>query len=322
MKNLGPCLLEMKSEKIKKTVIITGYRCNNLCPFCVDANKRNLIEKTTSEIISEMAEARRRGRTYLEIIGGEQTIRTDIVDIIKFAKKLGFEVITMATNGRMLSYRGFAREIIAAGLNQVIFSIHGHTQKLHDSLTQSEGSFKQLLQGLKNIKELGVTKIGSNTTIVKQNYRSLFEIGNFLYSLKIRNAEFIFVDPTRGGAYDYFNELVPRISEAAPFIRKCLEIGREKQVKHWHIRYVPLCHFLGYESQISELHEQNIFQTEHLAPDFKNFSVEASRRQIGRIKPDKCRMCKKYALCEGIWVEYYKRYGDEELIPIRGPDVV
>lgn len=135
MKNLDPCLLEMKNEKIKKIVIITGYRCNNQCRFCIDANKRNLPEKSTQEIISEMVEARKRGRTYLEIIGGEQTIRTDIIDIIKFAKKLGFEVITIATNGGMFSCKGFAKKIIDAGLNQLIFSIQGHNEKMHYSLT-------------------------------------------------------------------------------------------------------------------------------------------------------------------------------------------
>ena len=151
---------------------------------------------------------------------------------------------------------------------------------------------------------------------MKQNYKFLFDIGNFLYGLGIRNAEFIFVDPTRGGAYECFDEIVPRISEAAPFIRRCLDVGKKNQIEHWHIRYVPFCYFLNYEDQISELNEQTVFETEHLAPDFKNFDVEESRKRIGRIKPPKCQGCKKYDLCEGIWVEYYKRYGDKELIPL------
>ncbi|MBW2044492.1 MAG: radical SAM protein [Deltaproteobacteria bacterium] len=304
-------------KKIKKSVIITGYKCNNRCRFCCNLHKRGVPESSSEKIAGEVLEAKNRGATYLEIIGGEQTIRADIVELVRFAKKLGFEVISMATNGRMFSYGEFAKDIIGAGLNHIIFSVHGHNAKLHDSLTQVEGSFDQLLEGIKNVRSLGIKDIGSNTTIVKQNYKFLYNIGYFLYKLGIRNAEFIFVDPTRGGALDDFESIVPRLSEAAPFIRSCLDIGKSNGVAHWHIRYVPLCYFEGYEDQISEIQERKIFQTEHLAPDFKNLDVENSRKEIGRVRPEKCKKCVKYDICEGIWVEYYKRYGDKELKPIR-----
>lgn len=304
------------SDLVKKTVIITGYSCNNRCRFCIDTNKRNLPEKSTQEIVSEMIDARKRGRTYLEIIGGEQTIRPDFIYLIKMAKKIGFRDIVMSTNGRMLSYRDYTKRLIDSGVTSIIFSIHGHNAELHDSLTQVKGSFGQLLEGLKNVKQLGLRNVGSNTTIVKQNYKFLPEIGRFIYSLGIRNSEFIFVDPTSGGAHDNFKELVPRISETAPYIRRCLDIGKNNGIAHWHIRYVPLCYFVGYEKQISELYEVSYFQTEHLAPDFKNFDVQLSRKKIARIKIKKCGDCLFSKYCEGIWKEYIRHYGDRELMSI------
>ena len=89
----------------------------------------------------------------MEIIGGEPTVRPDIISLIKFAKELNFDVIMIATNGRMLSYEDFARTILKAGLNSLVFSIHGHTAKLHDSLTRAPGSFKQLNKGVKNVQK-------------------------------------------------------------------------------------------------------------------------------------------------------------------------
>jgi len=304
-------------QKIKKTVIITGYRCNNRCRFCIDADKRNLPNKTTKEVIAEMADAKERGTTYLEIIGGETTIRPDFLSLIKFAKKLGFETISMATNGRMFSYLEFVKETIDAGLTDIIFSIHGHNAKLHDFLTQSPGSFMQFLKGHENFKKLGFKKIGSNTTIVKDNYKELPKIGEFLYKQGIRNSEFIFVDPSYGAAYNNFFELVPLISVAAPYIRKCLEIGKKNRVSHWSVRYVPLCYFADYLDQVSELREVEIFHSEHLAPDFQNYDVENSRKEIGRAKTEKCAPCKLFDRCEGIWKEYLKNYGDKELKPIK-----
>jgi MoaA/NifB/PqqE/SkfB family radical SAM enzyme len=307
-----------KNNRIKKTVIIVGYQCNNRCQFCIDANKRDLVNKTTSQIKREMIEARDRGATYLELIGGETTIRPDALELISFAKNLGFKTISMATNGRMLSYPEYVQKIIKAGLTDVIFSIHGASSKIHDSLTQSPGSFKELLKGLVNFKKMNFKKIGSNTTIVKQNYRFLPQIGQFIKDQGIKNAEFIFVDPNCGGAYNNFNKLVPRISQIAPYVKKCLDIGKKNKLPHWSIRYVPLCYFQDYLEQVSELQEVRTFQTEHLAPDFENFDVESSRALIGRQKTEKCKDCRLFDQCEGIWKEYLKHYGDKELKPIAG----
>ena len=315
LKNLNFDLMK-KDNKIKKTVLIIGYHCNNRCRFCNEANKRELYNKTSQQIKQEMIEARKRGTTYLEMIGGEMTIRPDILELIGFAKNLGFQTITMATNGRMFSYLKLTKQVIKAGLTDIVFSIHGHKPEVHDYLTQSPGSFEQLMAGLNNFKKLGFEKIGSNTTIVKPNYKYLSQIGQLIYNQGIRNSEFIFVDPNYGGAYDSFDRLVPRISQVAPYVRKCLEIGRKNKISHWHIRYVPLCYFQDYLNQISELQEVKTFHTEHIAPDFENLDVEGSRQVIGRNKPKKCRNCQLFNLCEGIWQEYFKRYGDDELKPI------
>ncbi|MFH1671785.1 MAG: radical SAM protein, partial [Candidatus Portnoybacteria bacterium] len=282
-------------NKIKKTVLIVGYECNNHCRFCIDSNKRELPNKTTQEIKKEMVQAKKRGTTYIELIGGETTIRSDAVELISFAKELEFETINMATNGRMISYPEYAKKIIQAGLTDIIFSIHGHNAKTHDYLTRSKGSFNQLKKGLENFKNLGFKKIGSNTTIVKDNYRHLSQIGRFIYDQGIRNSEFIFVDCNYGAAYHNFDEHVPKISEAAPYIRECLDIG--KDALHWHIRYVPLCYFPDHLNQISELQEIATFKTEHLAPDFENFDVEKSRAVVGRQKTKKCQKCKLFNQC-------------------------
>ncbi|MEM5782170.1 MAG: radical SAM protein, partial [Candidatus Aenigmatarchaeota archaeon] len=284
----------MTLKQIKKTVIFAGYQCNNRCIFCINYDKRKLPNPSTADIKREILLSRKRGNTYLELIGGEPTIRPDIVDLITFAKKAGFDIIMIATNGRMLSYYDFAENIIKAGLNSIVFSIHGHNAKLHDSLTQVPGSFKQLNQGVHNVQNI-IKKfrlkisLGTNTTIVKQNYKYLPQIGEYIRKLELYNAEFIFVDPSYGGAYHYFNKLVPKISDIAPYVYKCLDIGRKYKIPHWHIRYVPLCYFQNYLDQISELHEIQIYSnTEHVAPDFYDDNAIYNRQKIGRVKPSKC----------------------------------
>lgn len=310
------------NKKIKKTVIILGYQCNNNCIFCIyrgiygEKDKREL-SRTTSEIKRDIILAKASGTTYLEFIGGETTLRKDFLEILEFAKKVKFETVSITTNGRMFAYLDYAKKALDAGITSLVFSIHGHNAKLHDSLTQAEGSFDQLIQGIANVKKLGFTSIGSNTTIIKNNLAFLPKIGEFIFKkLKIKNSEFIFADPSQGGVCSDFKTLMPRISEAAPFIKKCLDIGRKNRIRHWHVRYVPLCYFEEYFDQISELHERRSFSTEHIAPDFVNRDVENSRMTVGRKKGLQCEKCFLNNQCEGIWNKYIEELGDAELIPI------
>lgn len=302
--------------KIQKLVLFTGFSCNSHCHFCIDLNKRDLPDKSTRQIVEEMARARGEGVEYLELIGGEATIRGDFLPIVKTAKKLGFKDIVVVTNGRMLSYPDFARRTVEAGVTDLIFSIHGPDAKMHDELTYAEGSFNELLKGIANVRALGFSRVFANCTVVKQNMRRLPDIGRLFTTLDIHHAEFIFVDPTYGGAYTNFHGLVPRISDAAPFMRETLDIGRRWGTRDWCVRYVPLCHFTDYLEQVSEIREVALFRTRHWAPDFVNEDVGPSRQVAGREKPAACAGCSLYGRCEGLWKEYLKHYGDSEVKPV------
>lgn len=306
-------------RKLKKLVIFLGYSCNNNCVFCINSQKRNKIQdKSSKEIVKEIYLAVKREKIdIIEFIGGETTIREDFLEIIKTAKKLQIPDIVIATNGRAFSDISFAKKAIRSGLSTIIFSIHGHNSKLHDKLTRARGSFNELIRGIYNLKKLGFTNINANTTIVKPNYRYLPKIAKLHLKLNIRNVEYIFVDPQYGGAFEKFRELVPKISEAAPFMKKALDIGIKNGFNQWKVRYVPLCYFRDYLSNISEINEAKLFKAKHWAPDFKNDDVVKSRKLFARIKTNKCKSCKLYNVCEGIWKEYIKNYGDKELKPIR-----
>jgi MoaA/NifB/PqqE/SkfB family radical SAM enzyme len=300
----------------RKLVIITGYSCNNNCRFCYDSNKRlnNIRDKDTKEIISYLIEGRKNDCSYIDFIGGEPTIRKDIFELIRKAKELGYKRIAITTNGRMISYKDFLKKLVNAGLNSIIFSIHGHNAELHDSQTRVNESFHQLIKGIENAKKEKLN-IGSNTTITKLNYNYLPEIGEFLIKIGLKNSEFIFVDPT-GEALNNFADIVPRIKEVSPYIKKLLDLGIENKIPHWHIRYLPFCYLEGYENYISE--NVSPFSKEiHLGPDFVNYNVASSRKLISRIKSPSCKECKYNSSCEGIWKTYAEKYGLDELKPIK-----
>jgi MoaA/NifB/PqqE/SkfB family radical SAM enzyme len=305
------------SRKKLKIVLFTGYACNNNCAFCIDADKRGLPQKTTAELLAETLKAAKRGADILEIIGGEATIRPDFARVVAAAKKLGIGEVACATNGRVFADPAAAKRIVAAGIDSLIFSVHGPDARTHDALTRAPGSFAQLKKGLANLKALGFNAINGNTTVVKRNMAALPRLADFYVRHGVRNVEYIFVDPNYGGAKNDFGELVPRISAAAPFMRRALAIGRRAGMDQWKVRYVPLCHFTDCLDQISELNEKKLFLTEHWAPDFRNTDAIGSRAEVARAKTARCRGCVLYRACEGIWVEYLKNFGDGELKPVK-----
>ena len=303
-------------KRMQKLVLFTGFSCSSHCHFCIDLNKRDLPDKSTRKIVEEMMQAKATGVEYLEMIGGEATIRGDFIPLVRTAKKLGFKDIVVVTNGRMFASADFATAAVAAGLTDLVFSIHGPDAKLHDELTHVSGAFDELIQGVANVRRAGLQRIFGNCTVIKQNMKRLPEIADLFLRLDIHHVEFIFVDPTYGGAYTNFAGLVPRISEAAPYMREALDVGRRGGTRDFVARYVPLCHFTDYIDQISEIREVATFRTRHWAPDFTNDDVGAGRVIAGRSKTERCEGCSLYDQCEGIWKEYIQRYDDSELTPV------
>lgn len=311
----------MEKEKLKKIVLFTGYACSNRCRFCIDADKRGLSERGTGELLREIYSAKAAGADILEIIGGESTMRRDFRVLVRTAKKIGIEEVICATNGRIFADREYVRQVIEAGLDSIIFSLHGAVAEVHDFLTDSPGSFNELLHGVENFQSAGFRRIYGNTTVVRQNYRQLPEIAEMYARWRFTNVEFIFVDPTYGGAYNNFEELVPHISEAAPFMRMALDTGTAAGLTQWKVRYVPLCHFTDHLDHISEINERRLYISEHWAQDFYNDDSIGSRAEVSRRKTAKCDGCSLAGVCEGIWKVYLDHYGEEELRPVPAADL-
>lgn len=290
-----------------------GYQCNNDCRFCINSEKRTLPPKTTEEVKKEIILARQNNIISLELLGGEPTIRPDIIEIIKFATKMRFRRILLETNGRMLSHPNFARKIVEADPLNIMFSIHGHNAKTHDFLTRAPGSFYQLMKGLENLRRLNFQKLTSNTIVTKYNFRYLFQIGKLISAKNIKESIFSFPKCSKidgGGAYSNFQKIVPRLSQVVPILRKFL-LASKKQDNKWMLRYFPFCFFPDFLDHITELHELELKKD----PCSKIFS-DLRQHESGKIKTEKCKRCKLQNLCYGLFDKYYEEYGDAEIKPI------
>ena len=67
------------------------------------------------------------------------------------------ELVQTVTNGRMFQYPAFLGTAADNGLDEITFSLHGHTAKLHEGLTRTPGSFDQTVGGIDNMPDLPPT---------------------------------------------------------------------------------------------------------------------------------------------------------------------
>ena len=296
---------------MKRIDIKITFACNNKCKFCVQGDKRLFYsDKSQKKIITFLKHA---AKTYDSVVftGGEPTVRSDFIDLVRIVNSLGFAKIQIQTNGRMFSYRRFCVDMINAGANEFSPAVHGHSAEIHDFLTSSTGSFRQTIQGIKNLKALGQYVL-TNTVITTYNYKFLPEIAKLLVNLGVDQFQFAFSHIV-GTAYKNKDWLIPKKSQVIDYIKRGLDIGI-KANKRVMTEAIPFCFMRGYEEYIAEriIPETKIFDADLI---INNYS--AYRKQKGKAKRTHCNRCKYDSICEGPWKEYPQIFGWDEFIPIQ-----
>ena len=300
----------------KRVDIKTGFTCNNNCRFCVQAHKKKFGNRPTGDIKKDLGEAKKTKCSGVVFTGGEPTIREDIVELVSYAKELGFKRIQLQTNARMLCNKDFCKEVIKAGANEFSPAIHGHIADLHDYLTRVSGSFSQTVKAIKNLRELNQYII-TNTVVVKPNYRYLPELAKLLVELKVDQFQFAFVHAV-GNAMKNYDQMMPWVSLVAPYIKEGLQIGIDNNIKVM-AEAMPFCTMEGYEKYCSEFF---IPPTEIRDINSYDPAFEKTRKEEGKVKFLQCKECKYDETCEGPWKEYPERMGSEEFKVVPGKKIM
>ena len=131
------------------------YRCNELCVHCYNPGaahtteekpQRDSDELTTDEAKQLLHELVDLGVFRLTLSGGEATLRKDFVELLAYARQLGFQVV-IYTNGLKLNQTLLA-EIASLYPSSVEISIYGADPAQHDGVTRVPGSFEKSMQSL------------------------------------------------------------------------------------------------------------------------------------------------------------------------------
>jgi len=123
-----------------------NYNCNARCVFCYTEDpfiSSNLkLDLKTS--FKYMLDSYKDGARIIQFIGGEPTVYENLDKLILMAKKVGYKAIQIVTNGIRLSDTVYFKHLIDAGLNSVVFSVHGAGSKIHDKVVGVNGAFDKI----------------------------------------------------------------------------------------------------------------------------------------------------------------------------------
>jgi heme b synthase len=150
-------------------------RCNLNCAHC-RAESEDIDysgELSTDEAKKIIDDISSDYSPILILTGGEPLYRKDIYEIADYAVKKGLRT-ALASNGTMIN-ADHAAKIKKAGISRVSISIDGWDAESHDSFRGVTGAFDRALNGIEELKKVGV-EFQINTTVTKRNVDRIEDI--------------------------------------------------------------------------------------------------------------------------------------------------
>ena len=207
--------------------------CNANCKHCgSSAEKRKYDgELTTQEIkeaLKQIANSMNAPSIFITVTGGEPLVREDLCEVMEYAtKQLGFNW-GMTTNGILLNDRNIEK-LKKARLATISISIDG-LEHTHDEFRGVSGSYKTIIENIKNLKKANFVEHIQVTTVVnKTNINELEELYNVMLELNLDSWRLASMDPI--GRANENNELLLNGKELKKILNFILKKNKEKKLK-------------------------------------------------------------------------------------------
>lgn len=319
----------------------TGYRCNLKCDFCYTLN--NVLDKPKDvlSIFKQIDTLKSAGITEIEFSGGEPTIHPKWFSILEYSK-LYFNYFSVVTNGTKFDDIEFLEKSIQLGINEILFSLHGHDAASHDSRVGKNGSFDKMMKAFDNINSL-VTEKNYNikiriNSIVDNKFNPIKHaklISDIYKKYDLKQINFLPInfwdDAERNTTLNY--------SLVSENLKICIDILDIKTNLDINVRYIPYCFMIGYEKycvstyqHIFDKSDWNLlsYQSRTDMNNNKIFNPIISKETMydqayqnrleAYTKKHTCTECKYLYLCDGVEKKLENQM--ENLQPIYGQRIL
>jgi len=147
------------------------YACNLSCIHCLSSSgRRDPRELTTEECKSVIDELQRMQVFYVNIGGGEPTVRSDFWELVDYATSHDVGV-KFSTNGVKITPE-VARMLAANDYVDVQISLDGATPEVNDHI-RGPRSYETALRAMQNLSDAGMTNFKLSVVCTHQNIPQL-----------------------------------------------------------------------------------------------------------------------------------------------------
>lgn len=339
-------------ERTRRVKIVTGLKCNIKCVFCYYRDNLQAPNRSFVEIEKDLRYAYRHGIREVDFSGGEPTVHPELPALIAQAKSLGMERVCIISNGLRLAKPEYVRCLKTAGLDEVLFSVHGSHAGIHDEITQVAGSFEKLSRGMANAAEASL-EVRINTVVNRLNYEDLDKLSKLALSYQPIQCNFITLNDWCFAKH-LIDKFMITYTEMAPALKAACDI-LDPHVPAVNVRYIPFCFMKGYERFVCN-HRQVLYDPYEWVPRVRcrleeqnnairflailgyGFFMAGGWKKAGRIAwPDlldrcvveglrvhyyrkgaQCKGCSHRELCDGVEKTYAEKFGFVELKSLSG----
>jgi MoaA/NifB/PqqE/SkfB family radical SAM enzyme len=280
----------------KRNWVRLTYDCNNHCIFCLDTLAHDGSMRSNMDVKVQIIEGRKKGATRLILSGGEPTMHPNFLDFVRLGKRAGYRRVQTVTNGRMFSYPEFLSTAADNGLDEITFSLHGHTAKLHDALVGTPGAFQQEVAGLKAALAADRFIVNLDIVINKMNVKHLPEMLETFMGWGVREFDLLHIIPFGNAWGPARQHLFYDLEGNEEPLRRAMEYSRRPDVHLWLNRF-PAPYTEGFEELIQDPYKLNdeVRGRREEYDRYLSIGEKLSCRQ-----PERCRYCYLNQLCDGL----------------------
>lgn len=308
--------------------VILLYDCNLACDFCTimaDVDRADGVAATlrarsltAAKVVDAMKRDRARGYDAIAFTGGEPTLRSDLLPLVRKARELGFTSIKLQTNGLVFASAVNLERAIDAGVTRWHLSIHAHREAEYDAIVRTTARYAAMLASLDAMVARGLDPI-VDVLISRRTLPELVSCIAWLADRGVRRVDLWMVSLTDANRASV--EQLPSYDEVEPVVHEALALARERGLEARSL-HLPRCvlggdHAHAHDPGRAIEHDGRV----HVLSPNDDFELVASKL-TPQIKVAACEGCVHDAICPGLRADYLDVFGDREIALRRGQSSV
>ena len=305
---------------VRAVEVQLGHFCNNRCVFCASGQltERGLAQPVeAARVEAVLIAAAASGVRRLTFLGGEPTVQASFLPSLAVAQRLGFESITIFTNGARFADRAWLEAALAMGRFTWRVSVQGGDAESHDAAVANRGAYAKIVNGLRQLQAAG-QRVEVNVCLSAGAVSTLPLLADLVLDTGVAQLCVDMVRPVSAGERSarWMRAILPRFRDVAPAARALLDRIEARQSDFdVAITHLPFCFLPERADRISHGGEPTVtFTADPL--DGQGAQDKYAFQASDRTHVAACEACLFRPRCTGVPWQYLSLYGEEELVAV------